>query len=122
MTKFNIQAVLDKNKTYLQERVTLAGALVESNVKRYMKSIGLIDTGRARDSVVHAEFDKVSNPGPKSGDETISKPTDELTSKIGSPVDYFPYLELGTQYMQAYAPLRVGLAASRSGIMRIFSK
>ena len=114
---FNIQAVLGKNKKHLQERLVLVGAMLETEAK----SRTPIDTGRAVDSIIWATYNKSGKMGSdaKKNDD-ISRPSEELTVKVGSNVDYFKYIEFGTKIMRRSAPLRTALIAVKNKGAKIF--
>ncbi len=70
-----------------------------TTVARFAKRMTPVDTGRARSSIA----------GEMGADPQ------GLVARVGSDVEYFPYIELGTTRMYARAPLRQALAAVMSG-------
>lgn len=94
------------------KRLDKSGFIVEGEIKEVITSKGLIDTGFYRASITH---------------EMIPE---KLTVRIGSPIGdlsnpredppYPLYLELGTWKMIAFAPMRTGLANSKSRIQAVW--
>ncbi len=69
------------------------GIRVERTAKRFCP----VDTGRARASITHE----------------MGRDSRGLFVKIGSNVHYFKFIELGTRFMRAFAPLRKALRSAR---------
>ena len=109
-----------------KELITI-GFLIANATKRIQTQVGYIDTGRSRASisvnwsesnlshgVTDAQanfFDGVGMP------ERDSR--NSFAVVVGSNVEYFPFLELGTRYMAPGAMLRRGFERYRQRIERL---
>jgi len=108
--KDNSKAVLAEAKRLAKEKLTLAALKVEGTAKEYCprlssrppKNPKIPSTGTARRSIIH----KVAFDG--------------KSAKVGSNIEYFPYLEMGTKNMAAFAPLRRGLETNMPWIKKLF--
>lgn len=65
-------------------------------IENMAKTLCPVDTGRLRASITHE----------------VGKEGNELVGRIGTNVEYAPYVELGTRYMAARSFLRQALAAA----------
>ena len=118
---FDITKALSINKTYLRERLVIVGEKIAGDAKVLIEP--RVDTGRARDSIMWAIEGKRGNvSGAAKSDDRIKSPSDDLTVRVGSDVDYFPYIEFGTKYMARRAPLRLSLSVNRNNIKAILNK
>lgn len=91
------------------KRLTASALIVEGEIKLDITNKGLVDTNLYRGGITHEIY--------------LAK----LTAKIGSPIKgkppYLPYpfyLEVGTRYIQAYAPMRTGLANAKSRVQAVW--
>jgi len=80
----------------VKQKLELSALLVE----RTAKEICPVDTGTAKRSITHK--------------------VEKRSAVIGSNVEYFPYIEMGTRKMSAFAPLRMALEANWDKIKMIF--
>lgn len=98
----NTNAVLKESNRLIKEKLEIASLLVE----RTSKETGYcpVDTGTARRSITHEVA------------------LDGRSAKVGSNVEYFPYIEMGTSKMPAHAPLRRALETNWDKIKRLFGK
>jgi len=94
--KDNTKAVLSAKDRLIKEKLTTSALLVERSAKEFCP----VDTGTARRSITHR--------------------IDKKKTYVGSNVEYFPYIELGTKKMAARSPLRRALEANWGKIRRIF--
>lgn len=96
--KNNTRAVLNETDRLIKQKLETAALLVE----RTAKTIGYcpVDTGTARRS--------------------ITRIIKRRRALIGSNVEYFPFIEIGTRRMVAQAPLRRSLETNWNKIKRIF--
>ena len=100
MLKSNRRAVEREILNQLRKKNAAAGIAVQNSVKTYMRDNGIIDTGRAINSVAHD--------------------SDETGAIIGSNLHYFPFIELGTRYQPARAPLVSGLQNAKGTLRQIY--
>ena len=77
----------------------VCGGLAE----RYAKEICPVDTGRLRNSIAH-------------------EPVDDHTERIGSNVEYAPYVELGTRYQKAQPYLRPAVEDHRDEYAKVIKQ
>lgn len=98
--KDNTNAVIAEADRLIQKKLELAALLVE----RTAKETGYcpVRTGTARRSITHEIA------------------LDGKSAKVGSNIEYFPFIELGTRKMPAYAPLRRALETRWKQIKRLF--
>ena len=96
--KDNTNAVLAEADRLLKEKLTMAALLVERTAKE--KGYCPVDTGTARRS--------------------ITRKIEKRRAIVGSNVEYFPYIEMGTSKMPAHAPLRKALETNWNRIKRLF--
>lgn len=92
----NTNAVLSEADRLIKQKLQLASLLVERTAKKYCP----VDTGAARRS--------------------ITRLIEKRRAIVGSNIEYFPYIEMGTRKMAAHAPLRRSLETNWSKIKRIF--
>lgn len=94
----NTRAVLNETDRLIKQKLELAALLVE----RTAKTPGFcpVETGTARRS--------------------ITRIVEKRRALVGSNVDYFPFIEMGTRRMVAHAPLRRALETNMGKIKRIF--
>jgi len=92
----------------VKQKLTLSALLVERSAKQFCprlasrppKNPKSPHTGTARRSITHI--------------------IEKNRAIVGSNVEYFPYLEMGTYKMAAFAPLRKGLETNWGKIKKIF--
>lgn len=96
--KDNTNAVLRESRRLIKQKLGLASVLVERTAKENCPVL----TGTARRSITH----EVASNG--------------KSAKVGSNVEYFPYIEMGTSKMAAFAPLRRSLETNWNKIKRLF--
>lgn len=94
--KDNTQKVLQAERELVRTKLELASLMVERDAKINCP----VKTGTARRSITHL----------------IKK----IKAIVGSNVEYFPYIELGTKKMAAFAPLRKALHSNMARIKRLF--
>jgi len=96
--KDNTNDVLAEVDRLAKGKLQIAALLVE----RTAKETGYcpVDTGTARRSITHK--------------------VEKRRAVIGSNVDYFPHIEMGTRKMSAHAPLRRSLETNWNKIKRLF--
>jgi len=90
--------ILNEVDRLASQNLVDAALLVEPTAKRFTPVL----TGTARRSITHEP----------------QIPKREV--RIGSNIEYFPHIELGTSKMAARAPLRRALVASKVAIKRLF--
>jgi len=98
--KDNTKAVLTEADRLIKEKLKIATLLVERTAKE--KGYCPVKTGTARRSITH------------------DMAPDGKSAKVGSNVEYFPHIEMGTSKMSARAPLRRALETNWSKIKRLF--
>lgn len=98
--KDNTNAILKESDRLIKQKLDLAALLVE----RTAKETGYcpVDTGTARRSITH----EIAPDG--------------KSVKVGSNIEYFPHIEMGTKKMAAHAPLRRSLETNWNKIKRLF--
>lgn len=96
--KDNTNAVLAESNRLIEKKLTLAALLVERTAK--LPGYCPVLTGTARRS--------------------ITRLIEKRRALVGSNIEYFPYIELGTFKMPAHAPLRRSLETNMRQIKRIF--
>lgn len=96
--KDNTNAVLKESDRLLREKLTIAALLVE----RTAKETGYcpVLTGTARRS--------------------ITRKVEKRRAIVGSNIEYFRHIEMGTRKMAAFAPLRRSLETNWNKIKRLF--
>jgi len=94
--KDNTRGVLSEADRLVKQKLELSALLVE----RTSKEICPVDTGTAKRSITHK--------------------VERRKAVIGSNVEYFPYIEMGTKKMSAFAPLRRALEINWDKIKMIF--
>jgi len=123
--KDNWKAVLTEANKRVEEKLELSALLVERAAKEFCP----VRTGTARRSITSnwyggpgsrtVGWSANKKKGIKAGKTTISAPV-KKKAIIGSNIEYFRYIELGTRFMSASAPLRRALEASWGRIKKIF--
>jgi HK97 gp10 family phage protein len=98
VNKWNDVEVIKRVKQKMIDKLELAGEFVEGAAKVLCP----VDLGNLRESINH----KVNE--------------EELSVKIGTNVEYAPYVELGTSKMAAQPFLRPALLNNKSAIQKIF--
>jgi len=98
--KDNTAAALAEAKRLTKEKLTFAALKVERTAK--LPGYCPVKTGTARRSITH------------------DIAPDGKSAKVGSNVEYFPYIEMGTRKMAAHAPLRRALETCMPWIKRLF--
>ena len=101
MIKDNTDDILNESDKLIKQMLERASLLIERTAKK--PDYCPVLTGTARRSITHVIA------------------LDGRTAYVGSSVEYFPYIELGTVKMAARFPLTRALRASRKRIGRIFS-
>jgi hypothetical protein len=96
----------------IMKRLDKSGFIVEGEIKEVITQKGLIDTGLYRSSITHILI-------PERLTVRIGSPIGDLTNPRENP-PYPLYLELGTWTMIAFAPMRTGLANSRSRLKSLW--
>ena len=94
----NTKAVCAESDRLIKEKLKLAALLVERTAK--LPGYCPVKTGTARRS--------------------ITRLIERRRAIVGSCIEYFPYIEIGTSKMPAHAPLRRSLETNMSEIKRIF--
>ena len=128
---WRIPEFITKVKEHIQARLELVGVFVQSEatsrcvVGTYPKGSGRIG-GRLRGSITyatdtsHSEVRAEGSPSASSGDGIVSAPTDVV--RIGTNVEYAPYVELG---LSGNAPnanfLRGAVEENRDQITKLFN-
>ena len=98
--KDNTNAVLAEAERLAKEKLLTAALLVERTAK--MPGYCPVKTGTAKRSITH------------------EMAPDGKSVKVGSNIEYFPFIEMGTRFMQAFAPLRRALETNMNKIKRLF--
>lgn len=106
----NTNAILKESDRLIKQKLELAVLLVERTAKencprlasRPPKNPKIPSTGTARRSITHEIA------------------LDGKSAKVGSNIEYFPYIEMGTKFFAAFAPLRRGLETNMGKIKRLF--
>lgn len=96
--KDNTNAVLSEADRLIKKKLEIASVLVERTAKE--SGYCPVKTGTARRS--------------------ITREVEKRKARIGSNVEYFPHIELGTRFMNAYAPLRRALETNWGKLKRLF--
>lgn len=119
--------VLQKYKNRTQDALRLSGEYVAGQVKL----LTVVDTGMLRGSITYAlknfqsKVDTTTNmkqnrkaikPNKVTQQNAVSKPVQTLVCRIGTNVEYAPYVEAKKSF------LRTGLKLSQSGIKYIFGR
>jgi len=99
--KDNTDGILDEANRLIRQKLELAALVVERQAKK--PGFCPVKTGTARRSITHVMT------------------LDGRTAYVGSNIEYFPYIEVGTFKMAARFPLTRALRASRQRIRRIFN-
>lgn len=94
----NTEGILSEVDKLIKQKLTDSALLVERTAK--LPGYCPVRTGTARRS--------------------ITRQIEKRRALVGSNVEYFPYIELGTSKMPAHAPLRRALETNWSRIKRIF--
>lgn len=125
--KDNTKMVLTEADRLIKEKLKLSALLVE----RTAKGIDYcpVKTGTAARSIISnwygatgarsISWNAIPEKGVKAGKTSIPAQTVKR-ALIGSNVEYFPFIELGTSKMAARAPLRRALETCKNQIKRIF--
>ena len=92
--------ILNEVDRLISQNLVTAALLVERTAKSHGYCPVL--TGTARRSITHEP----------------QVPKREV--RVGSNIEYFPYIELGTSKMAARAPLRRALEANKAALKRLF--
>ena len=117
MIQSYVNVVLKEIDGLLQERLEIIGEEIASKAQ----PLTPVKYGRASGSITWATQTKQSNvESPAKQSDAITKPRKKLIVRIGSAVEYFIYLELGTRKMKRFAPLRLAALKARPAIKRIF--
>lgn len=101
MIKDNTDDILNEVDRLIKQKLERASLLVERTAKK--PGYCPVKTGTARRSITHV----------------IS--LDGRTAYVGSNVEYFPYIEIGTVKMAAKFPLSRALHSNMQQIKRIFN-
>lgn len=104
----NTNAVLAESDRLIKEKLILSALLVERTAKEYCprlasrppKNSKIPSTGTAKRSITHR--------------------IEKRRAVVGSNIEYFPYIEMGTKFFAAFAPLRRSLETNWSKIRQIF--
>ena len=99
--KDNTSNILNEADRLIKQKLGRAALVVERQAKK--PGFCPVLTGTARRSITH-----------------VMDPNGRVVY-VGSNVEYFPYIEVGTSKMAARFPLTRALRASRSQIRRIFN-
>ena len=134
-TKNNSAAVLAAAKVLVSKKLGIAALMVERTAK--LPGYCPVLTGTARRSILSNWYGapmtrslgwakrtktvKGKKYRIKAGKTSIAPPT-TMTAIIGSNIEYFPYIEIGTAKMAAQAPLRRALETNMSRIRKLFGK
>jgi len=82
-----------------------------------------VDTGRLRGSITYATKKERSRAnGSATAKDTVSTPSQKWTLHVGSNVEYAPYIEYGTKYMQKRPFLRPAMMRHRGTVKRLMKK
>jgi len=100
MIKDNTDEILSEADRLIRQMLKQATLLVERTAK--LPGYCPVKTGTARRSITH----EIASDG--------------KSAKVGSNVEYFPYIEMGTAKMTARAPLRRALHDNMAKIKKIF--
>lgn len=98
--KDNTKDILNEVDKRIRQNLKTAALMVERTAKS--KGYCPVLTGTARRSITHEP----------------QAPKREI--RVGSNIEYFPHIELGTSKMAAKAPLRRALEANMAKIKRLF--
>jgi len=131
--KDNSKAIIAESDRLIKQKLEIAALMVESTAK--LPGYCPVLTGTARRSIISnwygakgtrsiewSESTQIIN-GKKvhvKAGETSIDPQSVKRAVIGSNVEYFPYIELGTSKMPARAPLRRALETNQNRIRRLF--
>jgi len=97
-----IELLAKKNNKAVKEVIEKAVIIVEGNAK----DLCPVDTGRLRSSITHE----------------VKSSKEKHTGKVGSNVDYAPYVEFGTSRMAGRHYLFGGLKNSRKNIINLIKR
>ena len=104
MDKWNDRKLLSEIEKDMNDKLILAGEIVKSKTQENIVSDGLVKTGKYRDSIDY----EVDN--------------EEQKVMIGTNVEYAPFLELGTKYIQPHFCLTNALRNSKKTLEKLFGK
>jgi len=96
--------VIDKLKIKLANNIDEVGLFVENEAKKNLTADGLVKSGKLKESITHITDKK------------------ELSTRIGTDVEYAPFLELGTIDIKPHAFLRNAVNLNKVKIKRIIEK
>jgi len=96
--KDNSKAIIAESDRLIKQKLEIAALMVERTAK--LPGYCPVLTGTARRS--------------------ITRFIEKRRAIVGSNVEYFPYIELGTSKMPAHAPLRRALETNQNRIRRLF--
>lgn len=99
MTEREIKELIKKK---VKDKLELIGAVVESEAKKNIRDMDAISTGRLLNSITH-EVD---------GD----------TVRVGTNIEYAPFVELGTYKMQPRPFLRMAVVQAKDKIEEILNR
>jgi len=106
--KDNTKAVLNEADRLVKQKLTIAALLVERTAKENCPRL----------SSRPPKNPKIPSTG--TAKRSITRKIEKRRAFVGSNVEYFPYLEMGTSKMVAFAPLRMGLESNMDRIKEIF--
>ena len=134
-TKNNSAAVLTAASVLVSKKLGIAALMVERTAK--LPGYCPVLTGTARRSILSnwygapmtrninwdARNKKVKGKRYKiKAGKTVITPPVTMTAIIGSNIEYFPHIEIGTSKMAARAPLRRALENNMPKIRKLFGK
>ncbi len=99
--KDNTNGILNEADRLIKQKLELAALVVEGQAKK--PGFCPVKTGTARRSITH-----------------VIAPSGR-TVYVGSNIEYFPFIEIGTSKMAARFPLTRALRVSRDRIRKIFN-
>jgi hypothetical protein len=94
-----------------RKKLDQSGLIVANHIKIVITEKGLIVTGRYRSSIAHSLISQ--KPVVRIG-------VDDHYVFAGTNVHYAVYLEFGTEHIPTYAPMRTGLARSKSEVQEVW--
>jgi hypothetical protein len=112
--------VINDIRQRAKDQLLAIGFLIEGDAKKIQTNVGYVDTGRSRASITTNWTD--SGEGRKEGNDGVAEPSKEegkFIVVVGSNVEYFPYIELGTKSMSPGAMLRRAFERHASKLRRL---
>jgi len=117
--KWNGSAVKLRGRKVVNKSAFETGLIVEGQAKELAAKI----TGRLQGSITTQGRDEGRQAqAPAISDDVIKRPTSESTVYVGTALEYAPYVEFGTKFMDAQPFLRPALDLAKGKELTILEK